>query len=462
VEVDRPIFWYQGLFLQPQHFQLSDLHARSLLRPVIEHGIPHFWGVGGLDIAVGSLANSVLETSRLQLLFRDGTYVQCPGNALIKARSFEGAWTQTDKPFTCYVGLKKLSEVESNVTVVPSYDDVSTVKTRFVTSADPEEVRDIYGDGPPAQYKSLRYVLRIFWETELGHLDDYELIPLARIEKDGDAIRLSETFIPPCFAVGGSPVLVKTMRDLRDEVSGRTRQLDEYKSPRELQKAEFDANYMVYLLALRSLNRYAPLLLHLGETAQLHPWQAYAVLRQLVGELSSFSDRVNMLGETDAGEALVPPYDHQDLGKCFASTAGLITQLLNEITIGPELLVRLELHDGLYSADLPREFFASRNRFYLVLRTERNVDEIVPPFMQEAKLGARADVQTLISRALPGVELIHLTQPPQGLPRRAYSIYFRVEQFSAPWENVEAKGNIALYWANAPDDLKVDMVVVRR
>jgi type VI secretion system protein ImpJ len=462
METDRPVFWYQGLFLQPQHFQLADLHARSHLRPILEHGIPHFWGVGTLEIASGALANNILEITRVQLLFRDGTYVSVPGNGLLKSRSFESAWTQTDKPFNCYIGLKQLSEVEGNVTVVPSYDDVSTVKTRFATSADPDVIRDIYGDAPPAQYKTLRYVLRIFWETELAHLDDYELIPIARIEKDGDAVVLSSKFIPPSFAVGGSAVLTKLMRDVRDQVSGRTRQLAEYKSPRELQKAEFDANYMVYLLALRSLNRYAPLLLHLSETAQLHPWQAYAILRQLVGELSSFSDRINMFGETDTGEALVPAYDHQDLGKCFTSAAALVTQLLNEITIGPELLVRLEFHDGLFGADLPREFFSSRNRFYMVLRTERNADEIVNAFLQEGKIGARSEVQTLINRALPGVELIHLTQPPQGLPRRAYSVYFRVEQFSTPWENIESKGNIALYWPNAPEDLKVDLVVVRR
>jgi len=461
--MDRPVFWYQGLFLQPQHFQLSDLHARSHLKPVLEHGLPHFWGVGAIEIAAGALAGNVLDVTRLRLLFRDGTFVDCPGNALLRPRSFEGAWTETDKPFTCYVGLKKLSEVEANVTVVPTYDDVSGVRTRFVTSADPEQIRDIYGDGPIAQYKSLRYVLKIFWETELAHLDDFDLVPIARLEKDGDAIRLSDKFIPPCIATSGSAALARIMREIRDEVTGRSRQLAEHKSPRELQRAEFDANYMVYLLALRSLNRCAPLLLHLSETPQVHPWAAYGMLRQLIGELSSFSDRFNMLGESDSGEALLPAYDHLELGRCFTAASNLVTQLLNEITIGPELMVRLEpQEDGLYAADLARDFFSSRNRYYLVLRTERPADEVVPGFLQEAKLGARAQIPTLVSRALPGVETIHMAQPPQGLPRRAYSIYFRVEQFSEQWDAVEARGNVALYWAGAPDDLAADLVVVRR
>src|SRR6202012_1870859 len=179
-------------------------------------------------------------------------------------------------------------EVEANVTVVADFDAIGGGKTRLVASSEHEEIRDIYGDAPPAQFKSLRYVLRIFFESELEHLDDYEVMPLAELEREGDTVRLSEKFAPPCYALTGGPVILRLLRDIRDEITGRARQLEGYKSPREIQKAEFDASYMLYLLALRSLNRFVPQLVHLAETPQVHPWVAYGVLRQLVGELSSF------------------------------------------------------------------------------------------------------------------------------------------------------------------------------
>ena len=68
----------------------------------------------------------------------------------------------------------------------------------------------------------------------------------------------------------------------------------------------------------------------------------------------------------------------------------------------------------------------------------------------------------LIAHALPGLELIHMATAPQGLPRRSYSYYFRIEQISQQWEVVEREGAVALYWLDAPDDLKAEIVVLRR
>ena len=33
-EPRKPVFWYQGLFLQPQHFQQADLYNQSTLAPL--------------------------------------------------------------------------------------------------------------------------------------------------------------------------------------------------------------------------------------------------------------------------------------------------------------------------------------------------------------------------------------------------------------------------------------------
>ncbi|MFX8637115.1 type VI secretion system baseplate subunit TssK, partial [Acinetobacter baumannii] len=91
-------------------------------------------------------------------------------------------------------------------------DQTAGVKTRLVASAATEEIRDIYGDGPPAHFKSLRYVLRIFFETEREHLDDYDLIPVALLEREGDTVRLAERFAPPCYSVVGAPGLQRLLR----------------------------------------------------------------------------------------------------------------------------------------------------------------------------------------------------------------------------------------------------------
>jgi type VI secretion system protein ImpJ len=79
-----------------------------------------------------------------------------------------------------------------------------------------------------------------------------------------------------------------------------------------------------------------------------------------------------------------------------------------------------------------------------------------------AKLSTRETLPILIARALPGIKLQHLPVPPQELPRRARSIYFQIDHHSDQWAHVQKNNNIALYWDTAPEDLKVEMMIVGR
>ncbi|HTN67409.1 MAG TPA: type VI secretion system baseplate subunit TssK [Burkholderiaceae bacterium] len=459
---NKGVYWHQGMFLQPQHFQLADRHHQFQQKPLMEVGLPHFWGVGELDLSAAAITNRVIEVASAKLVFPDHAYVEFPGNAAIAARPFNADWIEGDKPFSVYLGLKKLNRHEPNVSVVSNLADAGLATMRHASLNDPQEVADLYSDGPAAQVRTLLFVVKIFFENELDNLHDYDLIPIARLVRDGDTVKLSENFIAPCYALSGSDTLLRLLKDIRDELAGRARQLQEYKSPREMQKAESDAGHIVFLLALRSLNRFSPILFHLTESRAVHPWHVYGALRQLIGELSSFSERFNMLGEAEDGTPGLPPYDHADLGKCFGRVRSLVSQLLNEITVGPEFLAILEYRDGHYSGLLPRAFFNLRNRFYLVVRSETAPDIMASSLLRDARLAATTEMPQLIAHALPGLELIHMAAAPQGLPRRAHTYYFRIEQISQQWEAVERDGGIALHWLDAPPDLKAEIVVLRR
>jgi type VI secretion system protein ImpJ len=150
------------------------------------------------------------------------------------------------------------------------------------------------------------------------------------------------------------------------------------------------------------------------------------------------------------------------LWKCFSSAQSSITQLLDEITAGPEYVIPL-LYDGTYfAAELSPKIFEGRNRFFLVFETEADPQSILPSLKTIAKLSARESLPILIARALPGLRLEHLPLPPQELPRRSHSFYFQLDHHHDQWANVEKGSNIALYWDSAPEDLKVELMVVGR
>ena len=241
-----------------------------------------------------------------------------------------------------------------------------------------------------------------------------------------------------------------------------SRQLEEYKRQRGIQTAEFGSRDMVYLLALRSLNRYVPVLFHFTETQQVHPWAVYAALRQLVGELSTFSERINVLGELEDGKRALPAYDHRNLWECFFAAQSLISQLLDEITAGPEYIFRLTYDGTYFTADLDPAVFESRNRFYLVLKTEADPKAVLQSLSTVVKMSSREHLPILIARALPGIRIEPLPVPPQELPRRARSLYFSIDIHGDLWSFVEKGRNLAIYWDSAPEDLEAELMVVGR
>ena len=103
----KPLFWHQGLFLQPHHFQLNDLYNRSLVEPLYRLVAPHFWGTASYEIDEGVLANSVFDLRAGEFIFPDNSHILLGENAVIQARSFEKAWEDGGKSFSVYLGLKK-------------------------------------------------------------------------------------------------------------------------------------------------------------------------------------------------------------------------------------------------------------------------------------------------------------------------------------------------------------------
>ncbi len=462
MEVERQLFWHQGLFLQPQHFQVLERSVLSLLAPYQQFFMPHFWGVVDMDVEKAALGTRSFSLMTGEFLFPDGTHAVLSRNAVVEARSFEEGWVEGEKPFTVYVALKKWNPLGENVTVVENLTNISSVTTRFVSLAEPEEIRDLHSGGPAGQIKRLYQVLKICWETEKDHLGDFVYIPVAQLERMGEEVRLSEQFIPPLVLLSASGALMRIVKEIRDQIAARGRQLEEMKSRRGIQTAEFGSRDMVYLLALRSINRYVPLLYHLTEVQRVHSWTVYGLLRQLIGELSSFSEKVDVMGRMESEDIVLPSYDHENMKECFFTAQTLVTKLLDEITAGPEYIIRLIFDGTYYGAELKPAIFEGRNRFFLVFRTEADPKIVLQSIAAYAKLSSREHLPILIARALPGIDLEHLPVPPQELPRRAHTVYCAVDHHNDQWIQVRKTHNVALYWDNAPDDLEVELMVVGR
>ena len=460
INSDRPLFWHQGLFLQPQHFQLWDIAQHSRLNALRRAEGPFLWGVMNLEIERAALGNRTLSIHSGEIIFPDGTWISIPRNALVQSRSLDQGWTEDGSPLVVYAGIKKLDDSRPNVTVQDDLNDLSRVATRFVSISGPETVNDLHGEGPPGQVRMLYHVVRLFLGHEKDQLGDYVFLPVAHVVQDGDDITLSGKFVHPCISIQADQVLFSLIKETRDLLAAKGYQLEEYKVQRGVHSAGFGSRDMVYLLALRSLNRYVPALFHLTETGEVHPWHAYGLLRQLVGELSSFSGEFNVFGRSQGTGNGLPPYDHWDLFACFSAALETVAALIDEITAGPEYIIGLDFDGTYYAADLKPGIFQTGNRYYLAVKSAEDPEQIRQSMEMAAKLSSREYLPILIARALPGIRLQYLSVPPQELPRRANAHYFQVDAHGDQWTAVEQGRNLALYWDNAPEDAEVELMVV--
>lgn len=457
MDATRPVYWHEGLFLKPQHFQQQDLFHQTLVRELLSAACPYSWGVVALSISEPALANQVFEVAKAEVIFPDGALVRLPGNGRLGARSFEAQWDPSGASLAVYLGLKKLSSGGGNL-----WDGKSAEGGRYWVSDVPTPTQDLFVRGRDESLLYLDYSLRLFFGDEAARAGDYTLLKIAEVQRAGNEVRLAEAYVPPTVAIGGSPFLVRLLRELREKLTSRARDLGLYKGDQRAGVIDLGSRDFVYFVALGILNRYVPLLHHLSETPRAQPWAVYGLLRQIAGELSTLSSRWDALGrpmEASQGEGL-PPYSHDAQGPCFQAATRLIFDLMEELVAGPDYLVRL-LYDGTYyHADVSGRIFEGNNRYYLCARTSLPPEAVVAVLTSTAKLSSREYLPIVIARSLPGVTLEYLASPPAELPRRPDTVYLALDPVGPGWDAIRTGLNAAVYFDTPPGDIELELAVI--
>lgn len=456
----KPILWHQGLFLQPHHFQQNDAFVKSLLTPHNLCHSPFFWGCSRFVIQEAALSQRSIEIETCELIFQDGTWVKYPGNALVQPRSFEDLSfdVEGDTPVTVYLGIKKWNDFDKNATSIDSNDGINSVGTRYLSFVEPERIKDLHEGGDPASVRKMDTVIRIFWDHETDNFKDYLMIPVCRLELKEEKIDLSKAYITPTYLISGSDMLMKILKNLRENIISRSRIFESYKFSQGL-TSDFDAHFLPHLLVLSTLNRALPVLNHIIELKTFHPHSAYGVLRRIVGDLSTFTDRINALGQLKDGTPLLPEYDHENLYHCFNEAQILIGELLRGISIGGESIYSMIREDNYFRVQLPAEEFRDSYLYFIVLKSASETDLIINDMQKIVKIGNSKNIDNMISRALPGLPVKHRLVPPPGMPKHAGSYYFRIDSKHHLWEEIKRSGDISLFWDNAPEDTSIEIVI---
>jgi type VI secretion system protein ImpJ len=448
------------MLLQPQHFQQQDRYHEARVQRYLHWLSPFCWGVKTLVINETALHHFLFEVQQCELVTWDGTLVRLqsntlPSNAILTPRAFEAFLDPGGAPLGVYLGVKRLQWEALNV----SFDNGTETETlRRFTLREVDTPDLLTGDGQHCVVHYLMHEVRLLFTPEVAmSTHDYELVKIAEVQHaaEGQGALLSRHYIPPALSVHASPVLVGMLKELRDLLTAKGRELTEYKRQRRVHTIELGSRDTIYVLMMQMVNRYIPLLHHHLEVPETHPCVLYGLLRQLVGEFSTFSETISILGGP------VPAYCHEHLWECFDAVVRIAKALLHEMTKGPEYVVPL-VFDGTYfaTADLDPRFFASGNHYYLAIKVDMPPRDIEHLLTNTGKVCTRQDMEVLRQRALPGLVVHYLETPPEELPRRAHCSYFELDHFGALWRRIEQHHNVAVYCQLPPDKAEMQLLVV--
>lgn len=435
------VIWAEGVFLGQQHFQLWDhYHARELAaRDRAQR--PFAWGVLDVSVDEAALGRDELRLNRCELLLPDGRLVNymAPSEAacaLTLPPGGERIGVYAGLPANdCARGITGYGEPPNrcawNVEYreIPDQHDAS--RLREVALARPNLV---LSQGEPPQ----------------GELASVQVLELLR---GGDGRwQPDPAFVPAVCRIAASGALLEILRRIEERLLARIRVLDERRR-RLGPVAEFGPSDLSQFLLLQVLSPGHAVLAHHRKTGAAHPEAVFLELVRLIAALASF--------QGDGAPAGLPPYDHGRLGEVFAACENSLDALLSDAVPSPMSGVNLEIEtDALRVARSIDPRLLQRGVFFLAVRFEADDPAWVADFARQIKIGAREDIEMILSTALQGVPARHVQRPPNRLPVKSGYEYFRLEAGGEFWPRVVEHQTLALLLPRAFASASIDLLSI--
>ncbi len=466
----KPVYWFSGQFLEPQHFQEADRwHAaeRAALAAAVK---PFPWGVSRLQMDKARLAQGVVAITKAEIVFPDGSRAivdpdSGSGNAVCGCYDFFKTWSDRKSPLVIHAAVGRF-QPRYNVAGPLLPDDVADTdgtdqsiagegreweqpprSARYLARLHANPVPDRYAMPHPSLMDSGAQVGTLFFRVllaataELEELGDVATLPIVRLICRDDIVEVDEDFAPPLLRNDADDGYAKSLRLLDEKLSSFAERL------RNQTAAGGDRGMYAHLMR-RSIARAQADLVALLAVEMSHPWSVYCLLHGLLAELYC-----------DMNRAATPiDYRHREPRRWLAEITEAVDSLMKGFlpTVAFALTPRWE--DGQLVFVLPDAVLADDLTPCIEVRTGESMERI----LGEGRIvaGEVTDVGKAVRLALPVLALSQRATP-GGLPTDSGLSYLAIKHDSAAWNRALAvrRFGIAYYPepAKEPEVLTTDV-----
>lgn len=434
------------MLLTPQHLQAQDRFIESTLEFRI--GALQFkpWGFSELRIDQEALSAGQLSIARASGILPDGLPFDMPDSDAAPApKPLAHFLEDRQKSVEVYLAIPPHRERGMNVAMARQGAD-----TRYVMEA--ATVRDETAAQSEKAIQVARKNFRLLVKGELR--EGMPALKLAEATRDeAGTFQLNPAFVPPLLDIGASEYIIAIARRLVEIISGRSTMLAGMRRQKSQGLADFTSADIANFWLLYTLNSHLPVLRHIFERRRGHPERLFTAMLSLAGALTTFSVQVHPRD--------LPLYEHEDLGTCFRTLDEKLRLLLE--TVVPTNFVALSLklaRPSIYATSLDDDKYLMQTRMYLAVSAQMNEAELITRAPQLIKVCSANHVDHLVKHALPGVQLLHIPNPPSSIPVKLNFQYFALNQSGVAWEAIGRARNLAAYVPGDFPDPKLELIIL--
>ncbi|MBL8723421.1 MAG: type VI secretion system baseplate subunit TssK [Planctomycetes bacterium] len=432
------VLWGEGMMLVPQHFQQLQRWVAAEARDRARGAAAYPWGCADLEIDQRALAGGQFALLRATGTFADGTPFAAPDrDPLPAARQLTELFPATQSSLTVFLALP---QAKAGAAVFGADGSLYPFVKRSLRLGD---------EGRPGVDREIGTLARNLLLRGDGESRDGMLVlPVARVVRSGTGFALAADFVPPATTLSAAPPVVSVLRQV---VGQLTQKVAELASRRRGGGGLTDATAWLLLhTAAGSLPGLRHCLLH----DRTPPETAYLQLARLCAELGVL--------HTKAAVGEVPAYDHLDAGACFQGLGKQLQEMLGESAPTRCLELPIERQgDWLFTAKVPSPSLLTNGRLYLAVKADAPDEDVQARFPGLVKVSSKDRIQDLLIRAVPGLSIKVVPQPPPEIPVQTGRNYFVFEPGGEHWEAIVASLTLAVHVSPGLGKVTMELLAVK-
>ena len=442
------VVWSEGMHLGPHHFQVQS----RFFEEITHFGISKLWfepyGLVGLELDAEGLRNGTAAVVHARGIFADGLPFNMPESDPLPApRAIADLFPPTRESLTVLMAIPPLRPGAPNCALG---DQEGNGSTRFIAESVMTSDDNTGTDDKPL--KIGRKNIQILLDTE--DAGDLQTLPIARIHRDGSGhFVYDEGFIPPCTQISARPTLMLLARRLIDILQEKSASVSLDRRGKGKFQSGFSAQEIGQFWFLHAINSALGPLRHIFFTKRGHPEELFLELLRLGGALCTFA--------LDSQPRNLPLYNHLALDECFAQIEKHIHDHLDLLAPSNCLSIPLKpVGNYFWEGDVTDQRCLDRARWMISVHAALGDAEVITRTLQLVKVCSAQFVPQLVKRALPGMELTHVSVPPSAVARRVESHYFSVGRAGPCWDHIVQTRRVGIYIPGDIPNPEIELLVI--